>query len=373
MKLNKYKNIAKALTVLLLFVSLSACTITTKTDGLQINSSVFLSLDSGNTWSDASAISSVSPRNEKIADLDVSGIYSDPSDNLAVYLASANGLYHTYNVKKGWTKVDALPEGLVRSVAVSPGDKCNIYVAISNKLYFSNDCSRNFYEAYYDNESSVTVNTIAIDHYNPNNLYLGTSRGEIIKSIDGGQSWRTIQRLSSPVAKIILSPQDSRLVFAVTTETELFSFQSNTNTNPENSKDIDNNFRVSSFKDLNTVLSDLKVGNKFKDFVVSESDGTLFLATNKMILRSVDNGVSWESLNLIQPDGQAEVNALAVSPKNNLEIYYVTDTTFFRSSDGGVTWTTKKLPSNRGGSALLIDNVYTKNIYLGNYKIVKKK
>lgn len=371
MNLKKYKNLAKVFIVVTLFLSLSACTISTKTDGFQINSSVFLSLDNGNTWADSSHLSNISNTTERIADINVSGLFADPSDSLAVYLASTNGLYQTYNVRKGWTKVESLPAALVRSVAVSPSNKCLIYVAMGNKLFVSNDCSRSFKETYYDNDKSATVNTIAIDHYNSNNIYLGTSRGELIKSIDGGLSWRTIYRLEKPVAKILLSPQDSRLVFAVTTEAKLFSFLTNTKTNPDTSEDINNNFVVNDFKDLNSVLNNLKIGDKFEDLVVSQVDGTILLATDKMILRSVDNGLSWENLNLIQPDGEAKVNALAISPKNSKEIYYVTNTTFFRSTDGGVTWATKGLPSNRGGSAILVDSVFTKNIYLANYKIVK--
>lgn len=371
MNLKKCKNFAKIFLVVVLFLSLSACTISTKSDGFQINSSVFLSQDNGNSWADASYLSGISNSTQKIADINVNGIFSDPNDSLAVYLASSNGLYQTYNVKKGWTKVESLPDSLVRSVAVSPSNKCLIYVAMANKVYYSNDCNRSYRETYYDNDKEATVNTIAIDHYNSSNIYLGTSRGEIIKSIDGGLSWRTIYRLESPVAKILLSPQDSRLVFAVTSQAKLFSFLSNTKTNPDRSEDINNNFVVNDFKDLNSVLTDLKIGDKFKDLVVSNVDGTLLLASDKMILRSKDNGISFENLNLIQPDGEVSVNALAVSPKNSKEIYYVTNTTFFRSIDGGVTWTTKGLPSNRGGSALLVDSVSTKNIYLANYKIVK--
>lgn len=371
MKLNKYKQISRGVLIFFLFLSLSACTISTKSDSVQTNSSFFLSVDNGNTWADASAVASVSSARQKITDLNIAGIFPDPNDHLAVYLATNNGLYYTYNIKKGLNKIDSLPQGLIRSVAVSPGNKCKIYATIANKVYYSNDCSRNFSEIYYDNEKTATVNTIAIDHYNPNNLYLGTSRGEIIKSIDAGLSWRTIHRLDSSVAKILISPQDSRLVFAVTSRADIFSFISNTETNPTNSEDINNNFKVSDFKDLNPVLRDLKIGNRFKDLVINESEGTILLATDKMILRSADNGITWEDLNLIQPDGKAEVNALAISPNNSKEIYYVTDTTFFRSIDGGVTWASKKLPSNRGGSALLIDKVFTKNIYLGNYKIVK--
>ncbi|NCN21941.1 hypothetical protein GW758_03375 [Candidatus Falkowbacteria bacterium] len=358
--------------VVLMTLSLSACSITTSTDGLQTGASIFYSSDKGNVWRDSSLISSPSATLEKITNLDIKGFYGDPSDNLAVYAATAEGLYYTYNVSKGWNKVGALPNELVRSVAVSPANKCLIYVAIANRLHKSDDCARTFTQAYYDNDKTVSVTSVIIDSYNPRNLYLGTSRGEIIKSIDSGTSWRTIYRLDEPVARVVSDPQDSRLIFVATEKSKLYSFVSNTETNPLTSEDIDRNFQVNNFRDLNSVLTDLKVGTKFKDLVSAQSDGALFLATSEMILRSTDEGTSWESLNLIQPDGKAEVNVLAINPKDSKEIYYVTNGTFFRSSDGAVTWTTKKLPSARGGSALLVDFSNPNSVYLGTSKVVTK-
>ena len=356
----------------LMTLSLSACSITTTSDGLQTGASLFYSADKGNIWREASTISSPGASLEKIANLDIRGLYGDPSDNLALYAATTDGLYYTYNVAKGWNKVSSLTNEIVRSVAVSPADKCLIYVAIANRLYKSEDCARTFTQAYYDNDKLVTVNSVIIDSYNPRNLYLGTSRGEIIKSIDSGSSWRTIHRLNEAVARVVASPQDSRLIFVATEKSKLYSFISNTETNPSTSEDLNRNFQVNNFRDLNAVLTGLGLGNKFKDLVAAKSDGTLFLATDKMILRSTDDGTSWESLNLIQPDGQADVNALAINPQDSKEIYYVTNGTFFRSSDGAATWSTKKLPSARGGSALLIDFLSPSSVYLGTYKIPTK-
>lgn len=370
MKLIKINYLTKTILLLVLVFSLSACSVTTSKEGLQSGGSVFFSTDKGDIWREAGSVISASPNAEKITNLNIKDFYGDPNDSLAVYLSTTEGLYYTYNISQGWYRSTLLPKEEVRAVAVSPDSKCLIYVALANKVYRSSDCSRSYTETYYDNDKEATVNDIAIDHYNPRNIYLGTSRGEIIKSIDGGASWRTIWRLDEEVKKVILSPLDSRLVFVATSKAKIFSFVSNTETN---ASEPEKNFLVNNFKDLNKVLVDLGIGNQFKDLVISESDATLLLATDKMILRSKDDGISWENLNLIQPDGKVAVNALAINPNNSQEIYYVTDTTFFRSADGGVTWATKKLPSARGGSALWIDFQNNNNIYLGTYRVVNKK
>jgi photosystem II stability/assembly factor-like uncharacterized protein len=262
-----------------------------------------------------------------------------------------------------------LPTATVNAVAVDPKNKCTIYAASANRLYRSADCNRTWKQIYFDNNPGVTVTTIAIDHYNTGNIYIGTSRGEIIKSIDSGGAWRTIQRLDEGIARLIISPLDSRLLFTATVKNRIFSFTSNTNTNPANSEDLEQNFLVENWTDLNDVLTDYDIGANFKDIIVSPRDGGIILATEKLILRSPDNGITWENIKLIQPDKDAVINAVAVNPQNSKDLYYVTNTTFFRSNDGGATWMTKNLPTKRAGRELLIDFNNPNVLYLGTVKL----
>jgi photosystem II stability/assembly factor-like uncharacterized protein len=367
-----HKKVILGVSLALLGLSLSACSISTSSssNGATQDSSVFLSTDSGDTWRTAASLATTGQAQD-IKSLNVNTLSMDPEDNLAVYLASFDhGLYYTYNVVNyGWVKVKDLPEATVNDVKVDPKSKCTVYAAIANRLYRSNDCSRTWGQVYFDTEAAVTVNTVAIDFYNSNNIYIGTSRGEIIKSIDGGASWRTIQRLNEGISKLIISPLDSRLIFVASVKNNIYSFTTNSATNAADSANIDQNFSVINWNDLNTVLKDYNLGSSFKDFVVCAADGKMFIATNQLILRSGDNGITWEQIKLIQPDKSATVNAFAVNPKNSNELYYVTNTTFFSSADSGVTWTTKKLPTTRAGRNLLVDFNNPKNIYLGTMKL----
>ncbi len=351
----------------------SACSISTTNNKVSgSNSSIFLSTNSGNTWRPLVSVPSLSGRPGSIADLNVNVLRIDPEDNLAVYLASFDhGLYYTYKITEGWHPVTSLPAQTVNDVQINPSNKCIIYTALANRVYRSSDCTRTWKQIYFDNNPGVKVNTIAIDYYNPRNIYLGTSRGEIIKTIDTGQSWRTIQRLPTGIAKLIISPRDSRLIFVASNKNEIYSFQSNTNTNANNSIDVEQNFLVNNWTSLNDVLKDFNLGHVFKDLVINPVDNAMYLATNKLILRSPDDGITWENIKLLQPEKDAVINAIALNPKDPKEIYYVTNTTFFRSTDRGVSWTTKKLPTSRAGRALLLDFKNPRNIYLGTIKLKK--
>lgn len=356
-------------------LSLSACSISTKTSGTgdgQSAGNIFLSTDQASSWGQVSNIPTVNGKIENIAGVEVSGFFNDPSDNLAVYMGTKeHGLFYTYNVTKGWNKVAGIPDTNIRAVAVDPKDKCTIYVAALNRLYRSDDCARSFAQVYFDNDNTVTVNSVAIDFYNSRNLYIGTSRGEIIKSIDRGDSWRSIWRMEEPIGRVVLSPKDSRLIYIATAKNKVYSFVSNTETNVATSEDINRNFAVNDFRDLNVALRDMEVGEKFVELAAS-SDGTIFLATANLIARSSDEGTSWESLNLLQPDGKTDITAMTVDFKESKNIYYGTASTFFKSTDGGATWATKRLPTSWTASDIMIDFRDGKNVYLGASRPVKK-
>jgi len=371
MSTKSFKLILALVGVVLLSSACSISTTSSNTSATQtVDSSIFASGDRGDTWRSMTAIPSPSGQPGSISDLSVNLINMDPEDSQALYLASYDkGLFYTYNITDGWNQVKTLPSATVNDVKVDPKAKCIIYAAIGNRVYRSSDCTRTWNQVYYDTDVTVNVNTIAIDQYNSGNIYIGTSRGEIIKSIDSGNSWRTIQRQDEGIAHLIISPLDSRLIFVATAKNNIFSFNSNTNTNPADSANLDANFQVENWTDLNEILHDYNLGVSFKDIIVNPKDGSIFIATEKVILRSADNGSTWTDINLIQPDKNAVINAVAVDPQNSNNLYYVTNTTFFRSSDGGATWTTKKLPTKRAGRELLIDFRNPNVIYLGTKKI----
>jgi len=375
--MRKLKNLKLGfLLVGVVFLS-SACSISTTSSSTGSSSSanekdasVFLSTDRGDNWRVMTGIANASGKGDNINDLNVNMMTMDPQDSMAVYLASYdNGLYYTYNITNGWNKVNNLTNGTINDVKVDPKNKCVIYASATNRLFRSDDCARTWTQVYYDNNTAVSVNTVTIDQFNTNIIYIGTSRGEIIKSIDSGNSWQTIQRLEEGVARLIVSPLDSRLIFVATSKNRIFSFAPISSTDSSVPLDNGRTNYVDKWTDLNNVLADYNLGSSFKDFIICNNDGMLFIATDKLILRSPDNGITWENIKLLQPEKDAIINALAVNPRNSKEIYYVTNTTFFRSSDGGLTWTTKKLPTQRAGRDLLIDFNDPAVIYMGTVKL----
>ncbi len=365
---NKIRLILAVIAVMVISAGCSITTSSSSGDG-QKDASVFLSTDSGDSWRPMVSLPSTDGKTRNIADLNVNLLAMDPSDSLAIYLGSYdNGLYYTYNINNGWNYVNGLPKATISDIKVDPKNKCILYAAVANRLYRSKDCARTWVETYKEDDVNVLVTSVVVDHYNSRNIYIGNSKGDINKSINSGDNWRTIERVEEGIKRLISSPLDSRRFFVATTKNRIFSFTSNTDTDPGSSADIEKNFQISNWTDLNDVLADYNLGNTFRDIIMS-TDGVIYLATEKLLLRSPDNGITWENIKLIQPENRAEITAVAVNPKDPKDIYYVTNTTFFRSTDGGATWKTKSLPTKRAGRSLLVDFQNPNNIYLGTIKL----
>ena len=355
-----------ALMLLTLPLILSACSFGGSQETADLGA-VFVSTDSGARLTHQPYVPSISGKPGSISSINVRTLTIDPSDNLRVYLGTyGNGLYYTPNVSEGWQKVKSFPADVtVNEVVVNPQNKCELFAIFGNQLLHSIDCTRSWSQLYLDADAKVIFNTLAIDPRNPANLYLGTSNGDILKSIDSGVSWRVIHRLDKAVAKIALLPSDSRQIFVADINAGFYSFITNSATDPRNSGDINANFAVQNWMDFKEVLTDLGLDNSFKALEVGASDGLILLATKNIVIKSPDRGISWQKLDLLPSEKQDLIEAVAIDPQNSNNLYYGTQLTFARSTDGGVTWSNIKLPTRRAVSKILIDYRYPNTLYLG--------
>lgn len=357
---NKFLRIVLLLPLIAL--ALSGCSLSFNT-GTGSDSSgasdggVYKSLNQGANWAQKALIQSVNCQKRSIAGIDIISLAIDPGDNKAIYAGSLeNGLFYSYDGAESWQVATGLGQVSLTNLAIDPANKCVIYATVANKVFKSGDCNRSWASVYFDNDLAVKITSLAIDYYNSNNVFIGTSRGDIIKSSDRGASWRALDRFDSQVDKIVISPVDSKIMFVGTLIKGIF-------------RSTDGGSKWESLDDKLKAFDDSK---RFRDLaMVKANKPTVLLATNYGLLKSTDGGDTWSKIELLTPEKEVKINAIAVNPDNTSEIYYTTDTTFYRSLDGGKNWTSKKLPTNRAGVKLLIDPENPTVIYLAAKKVDK--
>ncbi len=313
---------------------------------------VLKSVDGGNIWAQAAALVS-SKGLGSIAAVDVSDLEMDPQDSQVIYLGTKeHGLFISEDAAATWRqpRVEALRTGSIAAVEVDPKNVCTVFVAKGDRLYKTTTCGRVWNsEAYVETRSTVSLTRVAVDWYDSNNVWIGLSNGDMLKSEDAGVTWRAVLSSDKSISSILVSNTDSRVVFVSNKSQGVY-------------KTIDGGTTWTSLKEE---LKEFKKGDKVVRLVQDSAGTTIVASTEFGLLRSVDAGATWNEIPLTTGDGEVLINALAIFPSDANQIYYGAGDVFYHSTDGGQTWVTMKIPSTRSPKDLLIDPDDVNTVYLG--------
>lgn len=312
---------------------------------------MFKTADKGETWTQKIALPTVDGQTRNIGGVNVVFLAQDPQDPKALYAGTTdNGMFYTYDGGNSWFQPSQLSRGRVSSVAVDPKDKCTVYATSGNTLMKTTDCSRSWDVTYLDARSERKMTAVAIDHFDSAIVWAATDGGDVLKSADAGKSWTSVQTLKSPVMEIAMSANDSRRLFVATQKSGIWR----TADGGENWTDLSDNYK------------EFNGAKDFVDMALGISDPAVIIEASKYgLIRSTDNGDSWESIEMLTPPKSALVYAVALDPKDSNGVYYGTATTFYRSQNGGVNWVPKALPTTRTATALLVDSADSNVLYMG--------
>lgn len=314
---------------------------------------VWKTTDSGTTWVNKKALVAGPKVSAGAASVTVLSMAFDPQDRLAVYLGtSENGVVYSVDGGESWQQSKALGSGRVNSVAVDPKNKCTVYAVSANKIFKTETCGRDWNQIFYDPRTDKFFTQIFVDWYNPTILYTGTNDGDIFRSADAGVSWQTAKRVDgNSITSIAMDPRDSRIIYVGTQNEGIWKTADSGTTWTQIKKQFGEDY--SDARRVIQVVPDPVEAN------------VVYSVSKYGILRSADGGDTWKALQLTSPPSTIKINALAIDPKNNRHLVFTGVATLQFSTDGGATWTPKKLPTTQSGGKLLIDPIETGTIYLG--------
>ncbi|HYE59562.1 MAG TPA: hypothetical protein VEA18_00050 [Candidatus Kapabacteria bacterium] len=318
---------------------------------------VFVSVDSGENWQQVSLL----PEAEGVSTLSDVSVYrlvEDPQDTNAVYwLSREHGMFFTYNDGRSWQRpAPPLNTGFVYSLAIHPKDKCTIYATNGRLLFKSEDCSRSWKEMYRESQSE-RVMAITFNPFSPHQLFMATTgdaKGTVLQSSNGGVSWSVVRRFGARIEYMIADPYHEKTVYVATRSSGLFRTKDGGET----------------WVDLSDTMANFSDALTYRRFYIHpKKPNILYWVSTYGILVSKDGGDSWEAMDLIIPPGSANIYAFAVNPQNDNEMYFTATiggrSTFYRSTDGGQNWNTKKLPTAQVPTAIRIHPERGEVVYIG--------
>lgn len=304
---------------------------------------VFRTVDASNTWSPLAAVPTAKGVGS-LAGANILVMKADPQDPAVLYAGTReNGLFYSIDGGSMWERprAEALRDGAIPALAVDPKSVCTVYVAKGPRLLKSADCLRSFdNDAFVETRPKISVVDVAVDWYNPKTVWLVESNGDVQKSEDAGKTWRRSLSTAVPATTVAVSQADSRVVLVGTNGGGFF-------------RTADGG---AEWKPIDDQLKKLRGADNVFALSQDAKGQAVFAATQYGLLRSVDNGNTWEPLQLLTTPGQVKIQALAVGPASADTIAYATPGTFYRSTDGGKNWTTHQLPSGRLPSRLIADS-----------------
>ena len=351
-----HKKIIISVFLLLVAVIVSGCTIKIGGGKAKLaEGGVFKSTDSGTTWQQVVNVPASGGKVANIAKVDIRRMIFDPSDYETIYLSTEkDGVVYTNDGGNNWRQFKQFVGAKIRDVAIDPKDKCNLYALNGNKLYKSTDCGRFWNDVYFHQNPEVSLTDILVDYNNSSIIYMTTSAGEVLKSVDGGQAWTTVYRLKNGIfLDLVMDNRDSKIVYAASQKNGIF-------------KTVDSG---TTWVSLSEGLKGYSGSQEYKKLVIDGATANSLILISKFgLLRTRSGGTSWEVVELLPAAKKTTIYSLAVNPKNSQEIYYATRTTLVKSLDGGKTWSSQELPFTRVANDIIINSKTPATIYLGTFQ-----
>lgn len=310
---------------------------------------MYQSADKGETWKPIAALPTLQGV-KSISGVNVYRLHTDPSDSNAVYIASrGQGVYYTLDYGASWQGVAAMNGKFIYGLAVDPKDKCTVFISDGAHIYKTTDCLRTFEIIYTEERPDQRVVSVSVDYGNSNLIYAAELGGDVLSSNDAGKSWRVTKRFGFQLQYLESDKFRPGRVWVAAYQNGLFR--------SDNGNDWD---------DLSPGLENFTDGKKFYRLVLNPGKkDSVFWVSKYGILQSSDAGNNWVEMKLITPPGSVNIYGFAVNGKNQNEMYYTgtilgdknvhVRSTFYKTTDGGKNWVTKKLPTNTIPTWMLIN------------------
>lgn len=339
--------------LLVFLLLLTGCTLRFSSSQVR-DGGIFRSSDFGERWEQKVFVRQEGKKTVTISDVDAASIVVSPHSKDELMLTTlANGVLLTVDGGETW-RATSLNVGHYPAFAYDPQNSALLYTATRNSILKSSD-GGTAWDVIYTDARGETITALAIDSFDSSKIYAGTSGGTVLKSLNYGNEWAVKHAVSDPVRAILVRPDDTRILFVVTTNKGIVR----TNDGGETWTPLLQ--AMSKFPGSAVV---------YQAILAPNAPATMFLATKYGLLKSADSGETWDAIKTLIPFGTLPPRTVAVDSENQSVLYFTVNNLLHKTEDGGLTWRTiETIPTSRLITKLIAHPGTLGLLFLGTMKV----
>jgi photosystem II stability/assembly factor-like uncharacterized protein len=261
-------------------------------------------------------------------------------------------------------------------------------VSGNGRIFRTEDEGTAWRAVYAEPGTKTFVSALTQDPRNANLILAGTSVGTVVRSTDGGDTWKNIgQTITGYISDFAHDSTKSSFMYLLVQKGKIYhSYDAGVtwlNWEEEKTKEMKRlNDQASILAragnkegatQLRAQASAIQERNKTEKapsgtlFIVADPNrtGVVYTTASKGLYRSTDYGKYWKPVNIIESAQSFPIPSVAINPDNSDEISFVAGKSFYRSVNGGVTWAIAPLDNTRNASFVAYDPFDTSVIFVG--------
>ncbi len=323
---------------------------------------VWKSADGGKTWEAKNKVN----KKPRAADPNILSLAINPQNSNQIYAGlKSGGIMKTENGGEVWEFSEIFTSEKVYGLALDPIEPRIIYASAvyqgRGKIFKSEDAGISWREIYTSAADGPLVISLTIDKRNRNAVYATTSDSAMIKSFDGGQTWKNIFEGKSPILKTAIDSADGNLLYFVLQGGGIWRSRKA----GESFEDITGNI---SKKGAEGVARENKsLSGRGFDFIITDpnNSGWLYLSGSGGIIRSRDAGDNWEAVSALNDPQSFPIKCLAINPADSNRILYGASQAAYKSDNAGENWSTFQFDTKKRIRIMEFDPNNPNMVYLG--------
>lgn len=288
-----------------------------------------------------------------------------------------DGLFLNSENKNEWNSIDFPPEQIYSFILdqKSPDDRIFASGVIdqNGRIFRSENAGENWRVVYAEPGVKTYISALAQHPKDPDIMLAGSNTGTVIKSLDGGNTWKNVgEKIDGNLSTFTFDSTNRSFVYSLSYKNKIYHSYNGGNIwlNWEEEKEKEVKALREDSRDKASELSKRNKDNRAPKGIVyiladPRKSGTIYAGTVSGLYRSTDFGKYWYKLNIIESAENFPIPSIAINKNDSDEIIFVAGKTFYKSTNRGDTWAVAPLDNSRSASFVAYDPFNSMTIFVG--------